>query len=134
MDFHLVKAVDAMKLEVSMAFVTVWVNVVAELDLKDKSVTNAQQGIMGMIVMVRLTYIIHKIHRKSSMTLLLTECRCGSEGSYFEGCNEDGKCLCRIGFHGLKCKECAPGYYGYPKCQSKPENYSVIIDGHGGGV
>lgn len=61
MDFHLVKVVNAIRLEVLMDFVTAWVNVVAELDSQDKNVTNVQLVTMGKLVQVRLSYEIHGI-------------------------------------------------------------------------
>ena len=39
------------------------------------------------------------------------ECKCNEKGSITEYCNEEtGKCLCKTGFTGDKCYDCATGY------------------------
>lgn len=44
-------------------------------------------------------------------------CLCGS-GSIKSQCDTNGQCSCRVGFSGLRCDQCASGYYGYPRCKS----------------
>ncbi|XP_015124906.1 laminin subunit alpha-1, partial [Diachasma alloeum] len=43
-------------------------------------------------------------------------CAC-TPGSTRSQCDFSGQCPCRVGFEGLRCDKCAPGYYGYPKCK-----------------
>ena len=44
----------------------------------------------------------------------LLECNCPIATS--TSCNSMGKCICEDNFAGLNCDECAPGRYGFPKC------------------
>uniref|UniRef100_A0A8C3D6A6 Laminin subunit alpha 5 n=1 Tax=Corvus moneduloides TaxID=1196302 RepID=A0A8C3D6A6_CORMO len=46
-------------------------------------------------------------------------CQCSGPGQYDGTCDsETGQCLCRTGFEGHSCDQCAPGYFNYPLCQS----------------
>lgn len=45
-------------------------------------------------------------------------CQCSGPGQYDGTCDsETGQCLCRTGFEGHSCNQCAPGYFNYPLCQ-----------------
>lgn len=45
-------------------------------------------------------------------------CQCSGPGQYDGTCDsETGQCLCRTGFEGHLCDQCAPGYFSYPLCQ-----------------
>lgn len=45
-------------------------------------------------------------------------CQCSGPGQYDGTCDsETGQCLCRTGFEGHLCNQCAPGYFSYPLCQ-----------------
>lgn len=47
----------------------------------------------------------------------VVECQCPGEGSLNDHCDANtGQCDCDIGFGGLFCDECAPGYFEYPYC------------------
>ena len=39
-----------------------------------------------------------------------------------------GDCVCRQGFGGSDCSQCALGYFGYPNCQPCPCNVAGTID------
>ncbi|KAK0081679.1 hypothetical protein PV325_011758 [Microctonus aethiopoides] len=43
-------------------------------------------------------------------------CAC-TPGSMKSQCDTSGQCPCRVGFDGLRCDQCATGYYGYPRCR-----------------
>uniref|UniRef100_A0A5K3FHX5 Laminin subunit alpha-1 n=1 Tax=Mesocestoides corti TaxID=53468 RepID=A0A5K3FHX5_MESCO len=48
------------------------------------------------------------------------ECNCSAIGSVNPqgGCDlVSGQCVCKSGFAGQACDECAPGYFGFPDCQ-----------------
>lgn len=47
---------------------------------------------------------------------LCAECNCEAVGSVENTCGPSGQCLCRSNYAGLKCDQCAPGYYNYPIC------------------
>lgn len=38
-------------------------------------------------------------------------CRCDERGSQNKVCNQRGKCECKAKFGGMKCNECASGFY-----------------------
>ena len=39
-----------------------------------------------------------------------------------------GDCVCRPGFGGSDCSQCALGYFGYPNCQPCPCNVAGTVD------
>ncbi|XP_010131481.1 PREDICTED: laminin subunit alpha-3, partial [Buceros rhinoceros silvestris] len=45
-------------------------------------------------------------------------CNCDAVGSVENTCGPSGQCLCRSNYAGLRCDQCAPGYYNYPICLS----------------
>ena len=45
------------------------------------------------------------------------ECGCNSTNSITQHCDSSGKCSCEENFSGFKCTDCAPGFFGYPKCK-----------------
>lgn len=48
---------------------------------------------------------------------LFTDCNCDLEGTVYEICDkEQGVCLCKEGYGGVRCDQCSPGYYNYPNC------------------
>ena len=48
------------------------------------------------------------------------ECLCNVEGSETAACDEtSGKCTCKSNVIGDKCTECASEFYGFPDCQCK---------------
>ena len=51
-------------------------------------------------------------------------CDCNEPGSIGRTCGDDGQCRCKKEFTGLKCNECAPGYFGSNEdCQRKIEYF-----------
>jgi hypothetical protein len=51
-------------------------------------------------------------------------CQCDSAGT--ESCTTtNGICLCRHGFSGETCNQCAEGYYGFPDCQGRLAEQNV---------
>ncbi|NXX86717.1 LAMA5 protein, partial [Urocolius indicus] len=44
------------------------------------------------------------------------ECSCDAVGSVENACGPQGQCPCHSNYAGLRCDQCAPGYYGYPSC------------------
>uniref|UniRef100_A0A8C1UBQ2 Laminin, alpha 5 n=1 Tax=Cyprinus carpio TaxID=7962 RepID=A0A8C1UBQ2_CYPCA len=45
-------------------------------------------------------------------------CQCSGQGCLDGSCDAlTGQCLCRSGFQGYSCEQCAPGYFNYPLCQ-----------------
>ena len=45
-------------------------------------------------------------------------CACDMEGSESLICNQvSGQCQCKPNVVGLKCDECAPGFYDFPNCK-----------------
>ena len=49
--------------------------------------------------------------------LNLPECKCDSDGSKDEKCDEKGQCTCKDCIVGDKCTECKNGYYKFPACE-----------------
>ncbi|XP_074594778.1 laminin subunit alpha [Brevipalpus obovatus] len=45
-------------------------------------------------------------------------CRCDERGSQNKVCNQRGKCECKAKFGGMKCNECASGFYRFPDCEA----------------
>lgn len=43
------------------------------------------------------------------------DCRCNSFGSVSLQCNSSGQCPCQANATGLKCTQCASGFYGLPE-------------------
>ena len=60
---------------------------------------------------------------------LKIECNCDPSGSKSIGCDNNGNCVCQVGFSGSKCSSCAigfsgeicqvcnEGFFNYPECQ-----------------
>ncbi|XP_009884960.1 PREDICTED: laminin subunit alpha-3 [Charadrius vociferus] len=46
----------------------------------------------------------------------IIECNCDAVGSAENTCGLQGQCLCHSNYAGLRCDQCAPGYYSYPSC------------------
>ncbi|XP_009072322.1 PREDICTED: laminin subunit alpha-3, partial [Acanthisitta chloris] len=46
----------------------------------------------------------------------IIECNCDGVGSVENTCGPRGQCLCHSNYAGLRCDQCAPGYYSYPSC------------------
>ncbi|XP_010280586.1 PREDICTED: laminin subunit alpha-3, partial [Phaethon lepturus] len=46
----------------------------------------------------------------------LCQCNCDAVGSVENTCGPRGQCLCHSNYAGLRCDQCAPGYYSYPSC------------------
>lgn len=45
-------------------------------------------------------------------------CQCSGQGCLDGSCDAlMGQCVCRSGFQGYSCEQCAPGYFNYPLCQ-----------------
>ena len=60
--------------------------------------------------------------RSSEPTQCLLECMCNTEGSVGDTCEDaTGKCSCMPNIIGHKCDKCAPGFFGFPDCQGKPD-------------
>lgn len=57
-----------------------------------------------------------RFRRASVIFFLCAECSCGAVGSLGNTCGPGGQCLCRSNYAGLRCDQCAPGYYSYPNC------------------
>lgn len=48
----------------------------------------------------------------------LQNCSCSSFGSNLQQCDiRNGNCVCKEGYHEVKCDKCGFGYYGYPNCR-----------------
>ena len=63
----------------------------------------------------------------------ISVCACDPTGAVEEICDKtDGECLCKDNFNGLRCDECARGYWGYPACVGRYKSGLGEIDGlHG---
>ena len=57
-----------------------------------------------------------RILKQESKINFSLECRCNSQGSENNQCNDLGKCLCKANVHGHKCDECQDGRSGFPRC------------------
>ena len=40
-----------------------------------------------------------------------------------------GDCICRVGYAGPRCDQCAQGYHGYPNCSPCPCSLSGTLNG-----
>lgn len=47
---------------------------------------------------------------------LPTACACDPRGSLDQHCGAGGSCRCRLGYTGPTCRECSPGFHGFPSC------------------
>ncbi|NXM75990.1 LAMA5 protein, partial [Serilophus lunatus] len=56
------------------------------------------------------------------ISVLCAECNCDGVGSVENTCDPRGQCLCHSNYAGLRCDQCAPGYYSYPSCLPLPCN------------
>ncbi|XP_076001162.1 laminin subunit alpha-3-like [Genypterus blacodes] len=45
------------------------------------------------------------------------QCVCDYRGTTSQGCDNSGRCLCRLGVEGQRCDRCQPGYHSFPTCQ-----------------
>lgn len=52
------------------------------------------------------------------LLVLLSACQCSGPGCLDGSCDfVTGHGVCRSGFQGYECDQCAPGYFNYPLCQ-----------------
>ncbi|XP_048872059.1 laminin subunit alpha-1-like isoform X2 [Brienomyrus brachyistius] len=57
------------------------------------------------------------LHWGHSLETGCKPCDCSAVGALVRHCDlSNGQCLCRRGFDGPGCNQCAPGFSGYPKC------------------
>ena len=54
-------------------------------------------------------------------------CDCNEYGSKGRTCGTDGQCNCKRGFDGLKCNECASGYYGSKEDCQRMNEYFICV-------
>jgi laminin alpha 1/2 len=54
---------------------------------------------------------------------------CYADGSHREEGHEPGDCICKEGYSGPKCTQCAKGYHDYPKCATCPCSLAGTLNG-----
>ncbi|VDI10069.1 laminin, alpha 1/2 [Mytilus galloprovincialis] len=54
--------------------------------------------------------------------------RCYTDDSRVQGGFQPGDCICKPGFGGRQCNDCAFGYYGYPYCKPCPCSPAGSVD------
>ena len=47
------------------------------------------------------------------------DCGCDVTGAVDKNCDAEGKCMCKEGYTGDKCNQCAAGNFGFPNCHGK---------------
>ena len=52
---------------------------------------------------------------------MYVECNCHYQGVTSPSCDSNGKCDCKENIFGDKCKDCQPGFFGFPNCQGISE-------------
>ncbi|KAG9478961.1 hypothetical protein GDO78_012566 [Eleutherodactylus coqui] len=55
-------------------------------------------------------------------------CNCRGVGAISNNCDTlTGQCPCHVGYHGIACDTCAPGYFHYPFCQRCDCNAAGVL-------
>lgn len=55
-------------------------------------------------------------------------CQCSGPGCLDGSCDlVSGHAVCRSGFQGSQCDQCAPGYFNYPLCQRESPEAEILI-------
>ncbi|XP_064363379.1 laminin subunit alpha-3 isoform X2 [Dromaius novaehollandiae] len=86
-------------------------------NFQGESCEQCADGFYGFPFCIRIpVYPFTSPNPRDAMAGDIVECNCGARGSVANTCGPRGQCLCHSNYAGLRCDQCAPGYYSYPSC------------------